>query len=86
MKCNENGGCPFGIEVRGEHQCWVTPSFVKRCSDELRYKRCHLSSSDFPIISAMIAGEFNYDLAIYSWRTDHYVVKAAEQEKGGSDE
>lgn len=59
MKCDENGGCPFGVEVRGERQCWVTPSFVKRCNEELRYKRCRLASADFPIITAMIAGEYD---------------------------
>jgi hypothetical protein len=55
MKCE---GCPFHQERRREHQCWITPSYVKRCADELRYKRCHLTPADFPIIRAMIAGEW----------------------------
>jgi hypothetical protein len=72
MKCEENGGCPFLKIRRGEeYQCFDTPGYVKRCNDELRYKRCKLDSTSFPVIKAMIAGEFNCPTCGYAeWDSD----------------
>lgn len=56
MKCEENGGCPF---YRVPDMCNVGGNnFPCEVKWELAYKRCHLTSIDFPFIKAMLAGEW----------------------------